>query len=73
MADTKLTRLDEILPPGIWLHFDFSRYYEDEQVILKPALELKGYTNIRFRMGERDSFGPLFRIVETDQGRLWYG
>ena len=40
-------------------------YLEQEQTIIKPQLEALGYTNITFGDGERDSFGPLTRIVYT--------
>lgn len=48
--------------------FDYDKYFDHEQTIIKPEMEAKGYTNIRFRMGEQDSFGPLSRIVSaTDE------
>lgn len=49
--------------PDIWDKFSFDRYHEGEQGIIKPALEKMGFKNIRFSMGEQDSFGPLSRIV----------
>lgn len=50
--------------------FDFSEYHRDELNLIKPLMETEGYTNIRFVMGERDSFGPLSRVVlaTTPQG-----
>lgn len=41
--------------------FDFERYFQGEQEILKPALWRRGYTDVRFYMIESDSFGPLIR------------
>ena len=46
-----------------WGDFRFERYYTDEGRLLRPALEKLGFTNVQFFMGERDSFGPLSRIV----------
>lgn len=45
--------------------FSFSvlEYRNGEQTILKPQLEKLGYTDVHFFMGERDSFGPLSRVV----------
>ena len=37
-----------------------------ENEIATPALQALGYTNIRWHMGERDSFGPLSRVVLCD-------
>lgn len=57
--------LHSILPADniAWDNFDFNEYFSGERKYLKPALEALGYTNVRFLMGERDSFGPLSRIV----------
>ena len=49
--------------PGILEGFSYEDYYKGEQIIIKPALEKLGYTNVRFGDGERDSFGPLSRVV----------
>lgn len=51
-------------------HFDFSEYSRDERLIIKPLMEADGYTNITFATGERDSFGPLSRLINatTPQG-----
>ena len=38
-------------------------YWDWEAEIAKPALEALGYTEVTFNDGERDSFGPLTRIV----------
>lgn len=48
-------------------------YRDEEETIIKPQLEAKGYTGITFSMGESDSFGPLSRKVHTDQEDFWYG
>lgn len=57
--------------------FNFGEYYSGEQKILKPALERKGFRDVRFFMGECDSCGPLSRIVRaTKDGRrheFFYG
>lgn len=58
--------------------FDFERYGEGENDILRPALERLGFTGVGFYMAEQDSFGPLVRgAVATDpQGkrvRFFYG
>ena len=49
--------------PEAFEKFTFCNYYTDESKYLKPALEKLGYTNVHFVMGERDSFGPLSRVV----------
>jgi len=60
-------------------HFSFEEYYRDEQHILKPALEARGYRDVRFFMGEHDSFGPLIREVTAihpstnRRVNFWYG
>ena len=38
-------------------------YWEWEDNIAKPALLTLGYTAVTFSDGERDSFGPLSRVV----------
>ena len=40
--------------------FGSSRWEND---VLKPALQKRGLTDIRFGPGESDSFGPLTRVV----------
>lgn len=63
--------MDEISFEG----FDFGRWYEGEQDLLKPKLEEKGYINIVFTMGERDSFGPLTRCctaIDEAGTRHWW-
>jgi hypothetical protein len=40
-------------------------YWEWEDKIAKPALEVLGYERVTFHMGERDSFGPLSRKVRA--------
>ena len=64
--------------PEVMRGFNFEEYYRDEQNIIKPALENLEYSNIRFSTGERDSFGPLSRIItcndrEGNTVRFWYG
>ena len=46
--------------------FDFRNFFRHEQTILKPRLERKGYKNIKFLMGEKDSFGPLTRVCHCN-------
>jgi hypothetical protein len=53
------------LIPDAMEQFDYELYHTGEERLIKPALEKLGYTNIRFSMGERDSFGPLSRIVHA--------
>lgn len=59
MMTTYISLLDNKYLKG----FNFSEYYTQEQTVIKPALEKDGYTDIQFFMGERDSFGPLSRII----------
>jgi hypothetical protein len=68
----------EFIPREVWEKFSFSEYHQGEQTILKPYLESKGFKYILFEMGERDSFGPLSRIITMTSGsgdrvRLIYG
>lgn len=58
--------------------FSFADWYNGEKNILTPQLQKLGYSNIRWSMGEQDSFGPLSRVVTmTDSsGQVftgWYG
>lgn len=58
--------------------FSFERWSEGEHDILSPALEARGYTQVRFYMLEEDSFGPLMRgCVALDPSgkrvRFYYG
>ena len=58
--------------------FSFADYWNGEQNILKPQLIKLGYTDIRFRTAEGDSFGPLVRVcncVDPDgiQRKYFYG
>jgi hypothetical protein len=58
--------------------FDAKTYRRQEITILQPRLELLGYTECRWSMGESDSFGPLSRICEAKNPegkivRLVYG
>lgn len=46
-------------------------YYGDwEENVAKPALVALGYSAVRFSDGERDSFGPLSRIVWAVKDRV---
>jgi hypothetical protein len=45
-----------------------SQYFWDwEAKIAKPALEALGYSRVMFGDGERDSFGPLTRLVWAEK------
>jgi len=44
-------------------HSNHPTYYDWERNIAKPALEALGYRCVVFADGERDSFGPLSRLV----------
>lgn len=48
--------------------FDYDEYWKGEEEIITPRLQEKGYENISFHDGERDSFGPLTRIVKATVG-----
>lgn len=61
---------DQLITEDLWSvieakGFSFDDYFDGEQRIMKPELESKGFTDITFHMGERDSFGPLSRIVRA--------
>jgi hypothetical protein len=51
------------------LGFDYNNYHTCELRMIKPLMERDGYTNVRFTMGEMDSFGPLSRIVIADKDK----
>lgn len=45
--------------------FDFGSYAQHEVELLQPKLMEQGYTNIRWMMGDYDSFGPLTRVCRA--------
>lgn len=47
-------------------------YWKWEDETATPLLEKLGYANIRFSMGECDSFGPLTRIVTAEKDGIRY-
>jgi hypothetical protein len=53
---------------------DYESYYECEKITLSPALEAAGYElEGSWYTGEKDSFGPLSRCINTDRGIVVYG
>jgi hypothetical protein len=42
--------------------YDRNTYLDEEFSILQPRLVAMGYTEIRWSMGDYDSFGPLTRV-----------
>lgn len=46
-------------------HFDRFTYKFQELVTLQPRLEKLGYTDVQWRDGEMDSFGPLSRTCSV--------
>lgn len=52
-------------------------YWDWEENVATPALEKLGFKVIRWFDGERDSFGPLSRVVEVEKNgersTMWYG
>ena len=46
-------------------NFDYKKYYETEQRVWKPAMEVLGYTYVEFWNLDSDSFGPLVRGVRA--------
>jgi hypothetical protein len=68
----------DILADGICMEGYCSREYDQwEQNIATPALQTLGYEVVSWTTGERDSFGPLSRIVtvrkEDATERFIYG
>lgn len=63
--------LHEVLPD---VEPDFDNYAECERTVISPALVLAGYT-LRggWYTGDGDSFGPLTRCINTDEGTVVYG
>ena len=53
-------------------HYCGPEYWLWEDTIARPALEALGYERVTFHMGERDSFGPLSRIVRAYKGGVHY-
>ncbi|SEA87842.1 hypothetical protein [Rubrimonas cliftonensis] len=54
------------LIPAAFEHPDYcdaNRYEDWERDVATPALQTLGFTVGRWRDGERDSFGPLTRLV----------
>ncbi len=47
-------------------------YFDWEDEIAKPALEALGYSHVKFRTGDGDSFGPLTRIVSATKDGITY-
>lgn len=47
-------------------------YWKWEDETATPLLEKLGYANIRFSMGECDSFGPLTRIATAEKNGIRY-
>lgn len=60
-----LPPLNELPRNFIPLGFDYNNFHTCEKRMIKPLMERAGYTDIRFVTGERDSFGPLSRVVEA--------
>ena len=58
--------------------FDYRNYRNHENELLTPRLTEAGFSDIKFRPGESDSFGPLIRLVrmtnkEGKRGEAYYG
>ena len=71
----KYEDLYEILPD---IDIDFDNYWKCEQEVITPALMQKGFSEIEWYMGERDSFGPLSRYTKCydkdgNERRFVYG
>jgi len=70
-ATEELDTLDllEVIGEGAADEPDFCSpsYWKWEDETATPLLEKLGYANIRFSMGECDSFGPLTRIVTAEK------
>ena len=66
--------LHEIIPSEMFNlpHYCGKEYWKWESEITK-YLEPKGHTVERWRDGERDSFGPLTRLVTIDKKTYLYG
>lgn len=51
---------------------DFNNYLTWEETRARPRLKQKGYGNIIFTDGERDSFGPLSRVALCEKNGELY-
>ena len=60
-----LTDLLDVIGEGLAADHRYCsrRYWTWENEVARPALEKLGYEDIKFFDGERDSFGPLTRVV----------
>lgn len=67
--------LEDLLPDELFNHpdcFESRTYWKWEEEVATPELEQRGFKNISWLDGERDSFGPLTRIcscVDADGKR----
>jgi hypothetical protein len=64
--------LEDLLDFG---RFDYDDWRKGEIQILQPQLESMGYSNIQWRPGETDSFGPLTRICRAiwpNRNVVWF-
>ena len=66
MSDEEYLELGDFISFG---EFSFINYREGEEELLRPRLEELGFSDIRFSMGECDSFGPLTRVVHARNGK----
>jgi len=57
--ETEYEDLEEVIS---FEGFDFAKWYEHEDTILRPRMEALSFYAIRFKHGEYDSFGPLTRV-----------
>jgi len=67
VIETNISKYEN-LPVQYWdgCTCDRLTYHEEERTIIKPAMEKDGFENIKFLMGEKDSFGPLTRVVQCN-------
>lgn len=69
--DEQTLWLNEVLPDVVP---DYENYYACERDVIGPALRAAGYRLIGgWYCGERDSWGPLSRCIQTDKGVVVYG
>jgi hypothetical protein len=62
MIEVNYVELEDIIS---FEGFTFQDWRNGELEILQPRLQAAGYYNIKWAMGEEDSFGPLTRICHA--------
>lgn len=55
--------------------FEWAEWLKGEKEVLQPQLERFGYTDIQWKPGETDSYGPLSRVCKAKNSNgsaVWF-